>query len=392
MKNHYRSALAVTMILLSLVAFKVNAQDKILFNGSLYTNNSSVYLPCNSASPVSARVEIDGVGGRQYAIINSASVQPAGWSYTLSQVGSFNSQINFTVNSNGGTLTVNYQQQGGSGSTITISLVRVSTVNFTSTPALNGGNQSATYEISTDNSVDSYSWITTAGLRVNGSTSYTSSGGFGASATISTLSTGGNLSVRANSTSCGSGPTNSIDVGPTYISSATVDGQPYGGGTVYVSSSAYLVVNTNASSVSWSILNGTGYIYPALNSCNASPNPFIRVFAETSASYGTSDSRTFYIMLQGYSGYSMAYPNPTTEKLKVDFDDAQMASDLLHGFGLYSKSAELVRSFNVEQAKTTKYFQNTKSIELDLKGLVPGIYYLKVKMGDRTFANQISVK
>lgn len=270
-------------------------------------------------------------------------------------------------------------------------------VTFSSVPAL-GNNQSGTAQVYIDPSYNPFSsytsvnYTTDRGLQVNGGTSY-SNGNTGDynSATISTTGWGGNLYVTATN-ACATSPAISAVIGTPYIIQATVNGTPDYGGTTYVSNYAILNLNSNATSYTWSLLNGTGGLYPVSNSATAYPNPFMRVLGQTTNSFGDGESHTFYVMLSGYTGYRVAYPNPTKDALTIDFDDAQMAQDLVKEVALFNQKGKLVKQLAGSEANTKAHFKQSKSVVFDVHDLPKDTYFLHVQVGDKLYKDQIVVE
>jgi len=50
-----------------------------------------------------------------------------------------------------------------------------------------------------------------------------------------------------------------------------------------------------------------------------------------------------------------------------------------------------LRTFNVAYAKNSGYFDANNKVELDVKGLKKGYYYLKMVIGERIFSEKILV-
>lgn len=270
-------------------------------------------------------------------------------------------------------------------------------VTFSSVPSL-GNNQSGTVQVYVDPAYNPYSaytsvnYTTDHGLRVNGGTSY-SNGNTGDynSASISTTSWGGNLYVTATN-ACATSPAISTAIGTPYIIQATVNGTPDYGGTNYVSSYANLNLNSNATSYTWTVLNGTGSLYPSYNSATAYPNPFMRVLGGTANSFGSGEDHTFYVMQNGYTGYRTAYPNPTKNSLTVEFDDAQMAQDLVREVALYNQKGKVVKQLAGSEVNTKAHFRQKKSVIFDVHDLPKDTYFLHIQVGDKLYKDQIIVE
>lgn len=270
-------------------------------------------------------------------------------------------------------------------------------VSFFSTPGLYGSNQSATYQVDVGTQIpySTISWQTTGGLRVNGNTSYTG----GTSTTVSTTSFGGKLKVRSNNSCGGNGDwTSEIVVGIPYISSVLVNGSSpqYPN---YVNSSAVMNVWTDntASACSWTVEGGFGTIYPDIYSpynCEAYPNGFMRVQAQTSNQFGNGEAFMFYIQQDGYSGYRMASSNPTksNDNIRIEFTEAKYADDLVEELALYSEKEKLVWSLSKEGVKSSKCFKDKSFVEIDTRKLSKGVYYLHLQIGGKKYSERLSIE
>lgn len=319
---------------------------------------------------------------------------PSGWSF-------YNQPDNYTLRCN-----KNNPQDGwfviqiagpGVSKTMHVFFRVTPVVTFSSLPSLYA-NQSGTAQVyvnpayNPNSPYTSVNYISDHGLRVNGGTSY-SNGNTGDynNAGISTTGWGGNLYVTATN-ACGTSPSISTVIGPPYIIQATVNGVPDNGGSNYVSSYANLNLNSNATSYTWTTLNGTSSLYPATNSATAYPNPFMRVLGQTSNNFGNGENHTFYVMLNGCTGYRTAYPNPTKNLLTVEFDDAQMAQDLVKEVALYNQKGKAVKQLSGAEANTKAYFKQSRSVVFDVHDLPKDTYFLHVQMGDKLYKEQIIVE
>ncbi|WP_345244917.1 T9SS type A sorting domain-containing protein, partial [Nibrella saemangeumensis] len=233
-----------------------------------------------------------------------------------------------------------------------------------------------------------YHWEGLNGALVNGSTSV-----YGvASVNVSLTSNRGTVRVRTVDQCGNASAWNERQIGVPVITSATVNGGPpqYPN---YVGNPAQVYVFTadtpQATSCSWSILNGNGSLYPSSFSCQVYAYDFAQVFAQVSNGCGLGDSFTFYI--SSSSGY-LAYPNPANEELTVEFSDQVLAGQFLEEATLYDGSNVPVKNFNVTKAKEQKYFNGTKSVKFDVKDLIKGTYFLHIRIGQSTYKEQIFIK
>ncbi len=83
----------------------------------------------------------------------------------------------------------------------------------------------------------------------------------------------------------------------------------------------------------------------------------------------------FVFYLNG--GALMAYPNPTTELLTLEFANPEIEESLPSQINLYSESSiEIVRSVAVTEVYNKKGFTDGNKITIDVRNLPRGIYYL----------------
>jgi len=202
----------------------------------------------------------------------------------------------------------------------------------------------------------------------------------------------GQLSVSAYYSECGqqqnTSSSSTVWYGTPNIYNAQANGQPANGFNV-VGSSAYLTVQSDAaSSYTWTILNGNGYIYPSGNSCNVSVNGFVRVEAKANNRCGNGSTHTFYLSTSSSGGYRV-YPNPTRNQVSVDFESNELASDEMTGIDILNEKGNIVKSFDNAKAKKNKYFSDTKVAKLDVNDLPRGTYFLHVSYGKQVFKSQI---
>ena len=113
----------------------------------------------------------------------------------------------------------------------------------------------------------------------------------------------------------------------------------------------------------------------------------MRVVVDASNRCGGGDSWTFYLSTQqGYSGYRIA-PNPAKDQVSLVMDMKEMAGELIENVELYNEKSKLCGSVGSEKLKKGKYDKNT--IDLDVKHLPRGTYFLHVKLKDNVEKHQI---
>ncbi len=104
--------------------------------------------------------------------------------------------------------------------------------------------------------------------------------------------------------------TRTIYVGPPAITSATVDWMPLAYPN-YINNPGFLTINVNnteGSSTTWTLLDGSGNIYYAgQNQVSVYAYPFMRVEGVTSNQCGTGEARTFYVQDISNGYYRMGF-------------------------------------------------------------------------------------
>lgn len=178
-------------------------------------------------------------------------------------------------------------------------------------------------------------------------------------------------------------------VGSPAVSNGQVNGSSASGGTVYVPS-GYANLNVDIAgggSTNWYVANGSGSLSPSGNYCSVSFSNFVRVVVDASNRCGGGGSWTFYLSTQqGYSGYKIA-PNPAKDQVSLVMDMKEMAGELIENVELYNDKSKLCGSVGSDKLKKGKYDKNT--IDLDVKHLPRGTYFLHVKLKDNVEKHQI---
>ncbi len=116
------------------------------------------------------------------------------------------------------------------------------------------------------------------------------------------------------------------------------------------------------------------------------------VQAQAVNQYGAGESYTYYIIKYDYSGYRMVYPNPTNDKLTIEFDYAEIADFLLKDIVLYNEKANEVKRYDLQEAKANKRFLKSKNIDMDVSNLEKGIYYLHIFVADKVHKERIIIQ
>ena len=380
----------------------VQAQSnyQVYIHNNLVPDGSTVYLSCSSGlESISAQYELSSNFYSMTIKISDLVSYPSG--YTFSQQSDY--QLGLTRNSSSGSGAfswIGYDPAHSQSHIFTIYFVTTPAVSFV-TPLPNlGVNQSGTLTVAIDQSINSYSTInytTDHGLRVNGGFS-ASSGNTGNtnSVTLSDPSWGGNVYVNA-SNSCGTSPTLIYFTGTPYIAQQYFNGAPSGSSisTSNTSGDCSVSTDSHASSASWTQVGGSGsYSVNPSNPfiCTVVPTNFIRMSVQVSNGAGAGESAIFMVTKSSFRAYSLPYPNPANDQLTINFEDAEYTDYMLNELALYDSNSQLVGQFDVEAAKTKKYFQTNKAVSFNVKNLKKGTYFLHVKMGDKLEANQIIIE
>ena len=108
---------------------------------------------------------------------------------------------------------------------------------------------------------------------------------------------------------------------------------------------------------------------------NLSSGQSSNIAVSASNDCGTSN-RT--ISFSAYSGYKV-YPNPAKNSVYVEFDNTSKAEVLPEEIQLLNeKSTDPLQRINVQDAFSRKEFKNGNQLELDVKNLPRGTYYLHI--------------
>lgn len=98
---------------------------------------------------------------------------------------------------------------------------------------------------------------------------------------------------------------------------------------------------------------------------------------------GTSQRSVYFQVSNCFSAYRV-YPNPASDQITIEFDDATEAQTLPDQIELYSEqSTQPVKSANVQEMFASKSLKDGKAVVLPVKELPRGIYYLHIKNNRR---------
>lgn len=180
--------------------------------------------------------------------------------------------------------------------------------------------------------------------------------------------------------------TSPVWFGPPKLSNALVNGSPASNyGNTYVPSGyASLGASfggTTGGTITWTQTHGSGTLTPSGTYANIVFSGFSRVVVTTSNGCGSGQSWTYYLSTEsGYYGYRIG-PNPAKDQLSVLMETKEMAGELIEGIELYNEATKLCASIGSDKLAAGRY--DKKTIDLDVKALPRGKYFLHVKMKDK---------
>jgi hypothetical protein len=353
----------------------------ITINGSGYSGTA--VLPCGTTShniSVPA-VEVD----VPYPTVTYLWTYPSGWSgpasTTVPNVTATSSAggsgiLKVTAKRNDGNVQKSNQIQINRPLPTLSSVTGAVSGNFG--PLLCNSSQTETYTASGSNA-DKFIWTPSANVRVNGSSSAQNVAG---SVSISAVGKG-SFNVKAYSTTCqasstGAGIDRSVDFGAASISS---QGQ-YRFDT-YVEHLYIGFPSGQTATYTWAVLSGD----PILNQ-NYGPAVYATSYSGGSVSVTPSNAcgtgSPAYFTVPAYGQFLMAYPNPATDVLTLEFKSTEVKESLPASIELYSESStKSVKSVSVQDIAKNNAFKDGNKIELRVADLPRGIYYLHVKPNEK---------
>ena len=238
-------------------------------------------------------------------------------------------------------------------------------------------------------------------------TTYSTNAPFGSAPTWTassniTLNTNTGIIISVNPTGTGSGWIEvsfnagcavtyrlNITVGSPQLAYIAVNGQTTSNATICVNNFATveaLPYDAN-SSYNWSLSNpGNAYLtnYGSANtSFNAYTADCYGLTLQISNACGTTQTGLTICAQNCFSRYTVL-PNPAKDYLTVEFDNVDNADALPDEIALLTEvSTKPLKTVNVQEAYSRKTFKNGKQIEVDVRELPRGTYYLYVKNSRR---------
>lgn len=177
--------------------------------------------------------------------------------------------------------------------------------------------------------------------------------------------------------------TKTINVGKPIIS-FTVNGQPFQNGQVCVGSSNYIdiVGHDSMNSYTWSLQSGSSGSLSGSGSSAMFSNYTIQcsgISVVASNSCGSTNTGLTICTNSCFMSAYKVYPNPAKDYLDVTFDDTKALAALPEQIVLYSeKFTAPVKTVVVKDIYNMGTFKNGNTIELQVKDLPRGAYYLHI--------------
>jgi len=179
--------------------------------------------------------------------------------------------------------------------------------------------------------------------------------------------------------------TKKIIVGPPQFSNFLVDGVQTSNASMCVNSSVYIqaVPNDPSANYSWYCSNPSGSIvtstFPNTMFYASSPDCY-DINLTMSNVCGYNYQNLTICASNCYYRYTV-YPNPTTDYIKIDFENKINDS---HGLPddiilISEKSTRTIKTINVQEIFKRGEFKDEKTIEINTSELPRGIYYLHIK-------------
>ncbi len=263
------------------------------------------------------------------------------------------------------------------------------TVSVVSNPQLQNSPQDCNFHCN-------YIWEAN-GFNINGTNNYFESLSNSVSITGGGSGNLGNLKLTAKYSSCLGTNSNynpSIYVplwgGVPNMSNFYANGQPNNGSLIYVNNGAQLYVQNKGGTrnFTWSVSSGVCSLYPYGSQCDVYPSGFAIVKVQSNNNCGIGNSFFYYLQKQGSSGFRIA-SNPTSQKkMALLFEAEELLEMFVTEINIFDKNGKNIFKKSKGEIKNLK---NGKNVDLDLKELKDGEYFLNVTIGENTFKEQIII-
>ena len=344
-------------------------------NGTSLSNGQSSSIACGSGS---VSLSANGVVTNPSSSVTYYWSYPPGWSGPST---SSTSSITATRNAgSGGNVQVTVERNDATHSqTFGVSITRP-VVGF---PSVSGdpivcANETRTFNVSATN-VTTYQWQPSGGVSSSGSTT-------GSSYTF-TNSSSGIVGITVNN-ACNipkSLNTNIYSSPPALYQSATVNGSPAQSVNNISANPANLnIVGNGVTSYQWSIVGGTGSIYPNFSSCLTYAYSFVRVLATGANRCGSTNLYTFYIRLAS-GGFRIASANPAKETVIVEFEHPDVLSKYLEEVTISTQTEANIKRVNINSSKQ----MGGTTLPIDVRNLKRGLYFLTLKIAGQNYTEKI---
>ena len=180
-----------------------------------------------------------------------------------------------------------------------------------------------------------------------------------------------------------------LTTGPPQVGYIAVNGQPTSNATVCVNNFASveaLPFDAN-SSYNWSLSNPGNAYLTNYGSANTSFNAYVAdcygLTLQVANSCGTTQANLTICAQNCFARY-MVYPNPAKDHITIEFDNVDNADALPDDITLLSEnSTKPLKTVNVQEALSRKAFKNGNQIEIDVRDLPRGTYYLHINNSRR---------
>jgi hypothetical protein len=214
-----------------------------------------------------------------------------------------------------------------------------------------------------------------------------STSGSGTSATLkaaSSLTTGeATLTFTMTKSGCSSVEVEyTFWVGIPNFSPTTVNGGTPGNPSVITNPASLVAVpNGGTSTATWSIATGSGSIYPSGNNCTAYAYPYVSIKAANSNSCGTGN---YYLyLLQARS--RVISGNPTKGIFTLQFERHFYEHINITSIQVTDQYSRPVLKLD----KQALEIKQNGSIDIDLNGQAPGVYYVSIKVGENILTEKV---